>query len=476
MAVVFVVSAALIGAALQAPKPASASIAPLPGVGATARPALLRPSLVFPGDEQRVDARSWRLSGQVNAPGTGNVTTRFSVQDVTAGDRWVARDVRGTAVDVGDRSWLLVTGLINGHTYRWSMFERAGSRVSPATAWNTFTVDTTVAPAPAVRSSDYRASRWNLARSARGNFWWTDSSRDVSGWEYREDGANWSLPTTAASLTWNPAGPGPHVLQVRAVSSARLPGATASYRFATYNEGGRPRRPARVAERAGARPASAAASCSVGALDSPVNGSQSAATVLLAASAPAGSCEYVDFEYYVVGTGGNCPGGDWCTIPASDVVYANSGVQPSWPLYLDTADSNGTTWTWPTVRWNIEQTLANAGYLTQGNTTVHIHACWYAGDSLSGQIGCSQQYASLYYNPAVFAGSGADTTIGPGTLNLASGDFDVQSTDATGPSPYGDITVSRDMSSFPPSPAAPYSGFGPGWNADFCGLGRRDSQ
>jgi hypothetical protein len=420
-----------------------------------------------------VDARSWRLSGQVNAPGTGHVTTRFSVQDVTAGDRWVARDVRGTAVDVGDRSWLLVTGLINGHTYRWSMFERAGSRVSPATAWSTFTVDTTVVPAPAVRSSDYRASRWNLARLARGNFWWTDSSRDVRGWEYREDGANWSLPTTAASLTWNPAGPGPHVLQVRAVNSAGLPGTAASYRFATYNEGGRPRRPAEPIERSG-RPASAAASCSIGSLDSPLNvEQQSPSTVLLAASAPAGSCEYVEYNYAVKGTGlgGNgCAGPAFCGIPASDLVFATSGKQPpSWPVYLDTADSNGTTWTWPTVRWNIEQTLANGGFLTEGNTTVSVQACWYSGDSQSDWVGCSSQLGSVNYDPAGFTGSGADTTIGPGTLNLASGDFDVQSTDATGPSPYGDITVSRDMSSFPPSPAAPYSGFGPGWNADFAG-------
>jgi RHS repeat-associated protein len=467
----------LAGAALQAPGTANASARPGPGTArASASRPPGRPDFLLPADRQRIDATSWTLSGQVGGPDRGGVTARFSVQDVTADGRWLARDAEGTGVGVQDRSSFRLTGLVSGDTYRWTMSEQAGGKTQAAAAWNTFTVDTTVAPAPVITSSGYRANGWTLASPARGVFRWADRSRDVSGWEYREDGTSWSAPVRAASLRWDPAGPGPHTLQVRAVNSAGLPGAAATYRFATYQRGAVQPDVARAVRRSGARSSAASdQTCAAGALDSPVDGTRSGGTVLLAASTSiaSGDCAYVEYWYEVYGSPSILP------IPTSNLVNVANGDQVSWPQEF--SFSTGSYWEWSTLRWNLEATLLGAGD-GLGSTPVFVQACWYPNSSgantSNGSCGAFQE---VDYNPAAFGGPGADTTVGPGTLNLTSGDFDVSSADATGASPYGSIGVGRDFTtlwpaqnSWNPNPAytgnsgnGP-SGFGPGWIADFA--------
>lgn len=461
---VLALAVALVPASVQAVGSAQASVRSAPGSPEAAPSATAgRAALLFPGDRQRVGASSWTLRGQVAGPGKGGVSARFNVQDVTAGDKWVARNVGGTAVDAQGQSSLRVTGLINGHTYRWSMAERAGDLTSAAAAWSTFTVDTTVVPAPAITSAGYREDGWSLATRAGSTFKWSDTSpRDVGGWEYKEDGASWSRPAAATGLSWNPVSTGPHTLQVRAVNSAGLPGAAATYTFATYKAGEDPQRPGPGLDRAAARSSAASVTtCPEGSLDSPVEGESSDGTVLLAASTSSSGCEWVNYLYSFDG------GLDWNLIS---------------PTTAQGGYSDGAYIEFPVIRWDVAQALVTAGD-GLGGTPVYVQACWYPTDegAKTSNGTCSPQ-TEFNYSPAAFGGANADTTIGPGSLALGSGDFDVSSTDATGFSPYGDIEVSRDFTTLSPAqnswnPNPNYtgnsgngpSGFGPGWTADFEG-------
>lgn len=168
-------------ASLRAPGPAQASVHALLDTKPPESALPGRPDLPLPGDRHPVDAHSRGLRGQTNGRDKAGVSTRFSVQDVSAGDRWVARGARGTAVSTQERSSFLVTGLINGHTYRWSMTEQAGGMVSPATAWNTFIADSTVVSAARmITSPDCQADGRSLAGLVGTTFRWSDTSREVN--------------------------------------------------------------------------------------------------------------------------------------------------------------------------------------------------------------------------------------------------------------------------------------------------------
>jgi hypothetical protein len=126
---------------------------------------------------------------------------------------------------------------------------------------------------------------------------------DVGGCQYREDGSSWT-PSGAASLTWNPAEIGSHTLWVRAVSSAGLPGAEATYRFAIDPSGARRQGSGRSKSPADstASPATATA-CTPGTADSPLYGFRGYGPVLLAASTSinGGGCPYVSYKYALWG-------------------------------------------------------------------------------------------------------------------------------------------------------------------------------
>jgi RHS repeat-associated protein len=418
------------------------------------------PRPVFPADHQRIDATQWRLVGQISHPGRDGVSVWFSVQDVTAGMRWLAREVPGSVVDLRGRSSFLVTGLVDAHTYRWSMSERtigpasaavrAATRATPA--WSTFMVDTALLPAPTVTSASYPEGAQSQVRPSGGSFRFNDASGDVGGWEYRADGSGWSAPTRDPSLDWNPVQPGSHTLTVRAVNSAGRPGAETAYQF-TIGDDDVPR-----ADPNGIRLVSS--SCPPGAVVSPTPGFVSYGPVLLAASAPSSTgCGYVSFQYAEFG--GSLT---FVDIPPSDVSYVASGLHPSWPIHFQEID--GSSLNWQTLRWNLAKTMAS---IDPTNPSWLIQACWYptAVEDLSSST-CSKPQR-VDYDPHAFGGASGNASVGPGTLSLASGDFSVSSNDATASSPFGDVVAGRSFTTLQPSLSPPNSGFGHGWVANFAG-------
>lgn len=73
--------------------------------------------------------------------------------------------------------------------------------------------------------------------------------------------------------------------------------------------------------------------------------------------------------------------------------------------------------------------------------------------------------------PHAFGGAYPTQDVGPGTLALFTGEYQLSQTDVTVPGNGGELTVGRVHGTLTGDPAGPAGVFGPGWSADFAGQG-----
>lgn len=307
--------------------------------------------------------------------------------------------------------------LVNGRTYSFK------GRVYDGNAWSgwtpsvSFTIDTTKPATSAIASDDFPANTWAGALDPKtgkfpGSFTFTPPASDVAEVQYKVDGGAWESAgaTTGAAiakaLTFDA---GKHTITARTVDPAGNLSAETSYVF--YAGSG-------------------------AALLTPGQGERPARRVSLSSE---GLVAYTGVTYqYRRGEQD-----DWKDVPVADV-HTGAEAVSMWPAPV----TNGKP---AELTWNITDSLAEDGPIevraafTDGTTTVY---------SPVNDITVDRN-----------AGTAPSDEVGPGSVNLLTGDYTLSASDAS----LFDLSVSRTASSRRPDAGAKQEGqsaiFGPQWTS-----------
>ncbi|MFJ8473220.1 DNRLRE domain-containing protein [Kitasatospora sp. NPDC094011] len=307
--------------------------------------------------------------------------------------------------------------LANGKTYRFRTSPYDGTHYNLGwSPWASFTVDTSAPSAPgAIASTDYPSGQWVKGAGQGGVFTVTPPAGDQSALEWTLDGANWTKvatggTTTPVKLTVTPAKAGTNTLQVRAVDRAENKSEAVSYTFQV----------------------------GAGGVTAPNDGTRTAARVPLTAEADGARYDRAAFSWR------RSDADAWTPIPAADITNGGAALG-SWPVALNGGRTSGLT-------WNATSTVTPDG-------TVQIRA------DFTGPNGAAVSSEPVKVVVDRKAGGAASQKIGPGELNLLTGDLTVSATDV---SLFG-MTVGRTSSSRDPKAAANKDGqapiFGPNWSS-----------
>ncbi|MBN6053037.1 RHS repeat protein [Nonomuraea sp. RK-328] len=345
-----------------------------------------------------------QLRNHVRDPDGGNVRGLF---DVYAGSTLLIDNLYGGYVASNGFSAANVPAgkLANGKTYTIRSWANDGSLTSKAYQTATFTVDTVKPPAPKVTSADYPADGgWHGDAGKAGTFTLTPANTDTGWIAYKLDnGATTQVPTTGVAVTakLTPATVGAHTLSVHTVDRAGNASPVTAYAF---NVG------------SGAAVASLAA---------PADGLRSTGKVPLAVTGTAFT--QARFQYRRSETD------SWADLPPANVTGADGRPLTAWPVAAPNGVS-GLVW--------------DAGTHV-GDAAVQVRAV------VSGTSGTTVESAAAEVVVDRAATHAATAQVGPGTLNLLTGDYRLQ-TVAGGPF---DLTLTRTSSSRDPaaawSPALP---------------------
>ncbi|WP_156374032.1 RHS repeat-associated core domain-containing protein [Cellulomonas sp. Leaf334] len=256
----------------------------------------------------------------------------------------------------------------------------------PRSAWFNFGIDTSAPPAPTVTSTQYPSVGWTQEPGTEGTFNFTMSPKDDTVVAYR-----WGLdkaPDPAqqvagpggnpAALKLSPADAGTHALQVQAIDRAGAVSATSKYTF-------------RVGK---------------GGIVGPDEGTRVVRRVRLSVEAMP-SLTYVSFE--------------WRRGPDATT------TEPIKPAVLST--SAGLTWAndWQQLPTGTSYTTWDVGRQF-GSTGGPVQVRAQLSASPTGASPTPTQWVTLVIDPD--ADGAATTTIGPGSVNLLTGDHTLSVTDA----------------------------------------------
>ncbi|MEV6596829.1 DNRLRE domain-containing protein [Actinoplanes sp. NPDC051346] len=372
-------------------------------------------------DRPYVNSLVPQLKAVVSDPDGSKVKATFEWHVLDG--RKIGESSTGTAASGSTLSATVPAGaLADNGTYAWRVSANDGTVSSPASSFCQFSVDVTApGAAPVVSSPDYPQGAWGSAATKPGAFTLAAAGvKDVAAYEY---GLDVSTPTQRvnastvggnASVSVTPGSDGPHTLVVRSVDRAGNRSPMARYAFQV----------------------------GAGAVTSPENGDISAGMTTLegVGKSGAGGVEY-QWRRGEADT--------WRSVPPADVALTEGGGAVTWPLPVSGSSP-------AKLNWNVAKTLNEAE----------------AGpDPLDGPVQVR----------AVFTGAGAGTSsavkftfdrnrasaasqdLGPGSVNLLTGNFTVSDSDVSVDSAVGDLTVSRTYTSRQPGKADAM--FGPGWTS-----------
>ncbi|MGW7304263.1 DNRLRE domain-containing protein [Streptomyces sp. NPDC054835] len=299
--------------------------------------------------------------------------------------------------------------------YKWRSRSFDGTTHSAWAAFRNINIDTTAPAKSTVASADFPANTWSGTPDANntfsGSFTFTPPTADVAAVEYKLDSGTWTAAATTGTavsktLTF-PAGK--HTVTVRSKDAAGNVSAESSHVF--YAGSG-------------------------AALLTPGQGERPARRVGLSAE---GLTSYagVTYQYRRGETDA------WKDVPVADVRQGSDTVA-GWPVGVSNGKPAGLT-------WNITDSLAEDGAIelraafTDGSTTVY---------SPVNEITVDRN-----------AGTAPSEEVGPGSVNLLTGDYTLSATDT---SLFG-LSVSRTASSRRPDAGAKQDGqaaiFGPQWTS-----------
>ncbi|MGW0435028.1 DNRLRE domain-containing protein [Micromonospora sp. NPDC003197] len=324
-------------------------------------------------------------------------------------------------------SWLAATvpsgAFAEGGTYKWRVRGNDGTIDGPWSSICEFTVDTTApSAAPTIASTAYPAGQWGGAAGTAGTFTFGASSvTDVAAYEY---GLNVNPPNqsvnapslgAAASVSITPSADGPQTLYVRSRDRAGNQSAIRSYSFLV----------------------------GAGAVTSPKTGDVTAAKLAVTGLGQS-TATGVTYQWRR---------GDsdaWATVPAAHVTVAAGGGAVTWPL--PTSGSGA----FPKLNWDVEATLAAVdAESVPRDGPVQVRG------SFTGGIGGYSSAVKVTFDRA--QASAESEEIGPGTVNLITGNYTLSDTDVSVDAPGSDLTLTRSYNTRRVAQTDPADMFGPGW-------------
>ncbi|MGV9888492.1 DNRLRE domain-containing protein [Streptomyces sp. NPDC003395] len=342
-------------------------------------------------------------------PNNDKVQGFFQIADNATGTQ-VGSNLSSAFVPAGQPASVTVPAglLANGKTYKFRTTPYDGTSYN--LGWSNyavFTVDTTAPSAPtSITSTDYPSDQWVKGAGQAGKFTVTPPAGDQNGIEWSLDGSTWTkVPTsgtTPVTFSVTPAKAGTNTLQVRATDKAENKSEAVSY---TFHVG-------------------------PGAVTSPDDGTRTAARVPLAAEADGSKYDHVTFSWR------RGDADTWAPIPAGDVTNAGQPLA-SWPLALSGGKS-------PKLTWNATSTVNPDG-------AVQVRADFTGPNSAA----TSSDPIGVVVDRS--ADGAATQSVGPGSVNLLTGDYTLSGTDAS----FFGMSVSRTASSRTPQAGAGQEGQAP---------------
>ncbi|GAB3174505.1 DNRLRE domain-containing protein [Streptomyces incanus] len=307
--------------------------------------------------------------------------------------------------------------LTDGKTYKFRTSPYDGAHYSTGwSAWKTFTVDAKAPSAPTkIVSTDYPSDKWVKGAGQAGTFTVTPNGTDHNWLEWSLDGVTWTKVTTGGStaakaISVTPPRNGSHTLLVRAVDKADNKSDVVQYNF----------------------------QAGPGALVQPWDGDRTARHLQLVAEGAAASYNKVSFSWR------RSAADPWVPIPTADVTD-NGDAITGWPVPLVAGRNAPLTW--------------NAASTVNPDGAVEIKADFSGSGSTSGS---SEPVALVVDRNAEGA---ASNQVGPGVVNLLTGDFSIVEEDTAR---FG-LSVNRTASSRTPDAGGNQEGqaaiFGPQWVA-----------
>ena len=368
-----------------------------------------------------IKTKTPQLRAQVNDAEGSQVKAEF--EWLTGGGTRIGGAIAGPAAAGSWQSTTVPAGAFaeNG-TYSWRVRGNDGSVNSAWTGYCAFIIDTTVPSAmPTVSSTAYPAGQWAGGANTAGSFTLgAGGVTDVASYEY---GLNTNPPNQTvnaatlggtATVSITPTTDGPQTLYVRSRDRAGNSSAIRSYAF---NVG-------------------------AGAVTAPKEGDITAAKVALSGIGQAAATG-VTYQWR------RADADSWVNIPAGHVTVAAGGGAVAWPL---ATTGNGA---FPKVNWDVEATLAAAdAQSVPRDGPLQLRATFTGGTG-----GTSSVKITFDRNQA----SAMAEQVGPGSVNLITGDFSMSDTDVSIEAPDSNLSVTRSYRSRDTAAMDSAQMFGPGW-------------
>ncbi|MGW2844836.1 DNRLRE domain-containing protein [Streptomyces sp. NPDC001274] len=342
-------------------------------------------------------------------PNGDKVQGAYQIFD-SATDTQVGDVLRSAFVPSGQPAPVTVKAgvLAEGRTYKFRSSPYDGTHYNTGwSAWKTFTVDTRAPSAPTkITSTDYPSDKWVKGAGQSGTFTVTPPGTDHNWLEWSLDGVTWTKVATGGSsaakaVSVAPPKDGTHTLQVRAVDKADNKSEAIEY---TFHAG-------------------------PGGFVQPSEGERTARRLPLVAEADGSKYDKVSFSWR------RSEADPWVRIPAGHVTSGGTALS-AWPAPM----TNGRN---APLVWNATDTVDPDG-------TVQIKADFTG----PGGTGATEPLSVVVDRNA----SGAATSeVGPGSVNLLTGDFTLSADDA---SAFG-LSASRTASSRTPDKGAKQEGQAP---------------
>jgi RHS repeat-associated protein len=385
-----------------------------------------------PGNGAFVATTTPTLKANFKDPDGGKGHVDFEVYNNATG-ALVASGAGSTVTSVALSSWTVPAGkLADGVTYKWRARGDDGTDVSAWSVYKTFTVDTTPPGAASISSSTHPdQTAWYAGTSFAASWPAVPDAGGIAGYGVVLDDQPDTVPGIVTQTTTSYAATlaeGISYLHVRAQDKAGNWGPTSHYRvqvkgaITSFEDGARTQK-----------------YLSLRAVGDPVF---TGAT----------------FQYR------HADADPWTDIPlaAGNVVDTSTNTAvASWPVPM----AGGTT---HLLRWNLPATSG----IDAADGPIQVRAVF------TGSSGGNTQTRHATLDQKAFGSDYASEEIGPGSVNLITGNYQVADTDVQVDSYGSDLTVSRTFNSRDPNASAT-GVLGPGWtisttvddaNADYTSL------
>jgi RHS repeat-associated protein len=369
------------------------------------------------------------LSAVVSDPDGGSLRAAVSVQSSSGATTYYTdRYTESTAVSTGLRSTFMPPAALAGGqaNYRWRVRAWDGSNLSkgyaPSSGWYYFRTDVTAPVVPTVSSSTYPQDLWSADKTVPGTFSWssTDALSGIATYAYGFDNSNPTNWGTATSTTWTPTANGPHTLTVKAKDAAGNI-ATQSYNFGVGDAS----------------------------LTLPAEGHRFQKRLTLQAQGPS-TITGATLQFRRADTEDA-----WADMPVGTqaqggkVTRADDGTYvTAWPVTV----SGGIA---PKLVWD----APNTSQINHQDGPLEVRA------KLASTSGTSYTDAvRVKLDEKALGGDYASSGVGPGSVNLVTGNFNLGATDVSIASYGSDLTIGRTFNSSDAFVSGP---FGLGWAPSF---------